>query len=117
MYARGTDWLEGHGIFVAGVLAERFDVVWLIHLFQEIASRLNRFAGFAILVFVFLMMALLETGEFRNRLTSLGKSGNGAKLIKAGVEIAAKFRRYMLVRTLLSLLTGIVIGASLHSPD
>ena len=88
VYARGTDWLEGHGIFVAGVLAERFDVVWFIHLFQEIASRLNRFAGFAILVFVFLMMALLETGEFRNRLTSLGKSGNGAKLIKAGVEIA-----------------------------
>lgn len=111
VYARGTDWLEGHGIFVAGVLAERFDVVWLIRLFQEIASRLNRFAGFAILVFVFLMMALLETGEFRNRLTSLGRSGNGAKLIEAGSQIAGKFRRYMLVRTLLSLLTGIVIWA------
>jgi len=107
VYAQVTDWLEGHGIFVAGVLAERFDVLWLIRLFQEIASRLNRFAGFAILVFIFLMMALLETGEFRNRLASLGT--NGAKVIEAGSQIAGKFRRYMLVRTLLSLLTGIVI--------
>ena len=60
VYAQATDWLEGHGIFVAGILAERFDVIWLLRLFQDIAMRLNRLAGFAILVFVFLMMALLE---------------------------------------------------------
>ena len=60
IYIQATDWLEEHGIFVAGTLSERFDVLWLLRLFQDIAKRLNRLAGFAILVFVFLMMALLE---------------------------------------------------------
>lgn len=110
LYMHATDWLEEHGIFVAGVLAERFDVLWLVRLFQEIAGRLNRFAGFAILVFIFLMMGLLETGEFRQRMASLDKrQERSAKLIQAGSEIASKFRKYMIVRTLLSFLTGLVI--------
>jgi AI-2 transport protein TqsA len=102
LYVQATDWLEGHGIFVA----ERFDVVWLLRLFQEVAKRLNRLAGFAVLVFVFLMMALLEVRQFGAKLASLQ---NGDKLARASSEIAAKFRRYMLVRTLLSILTGLAI--------
>ena len=38
LYVQATDWLEGHGIFVAGILAERFDVIWLLRLFQDIAN-------------------------------------------------------------------------------
>jgi predicted PurR-regulated permease PerM len=109
LYVQATHWLEEHGIFVAGTLAERFDVMWLVRLFQDIAKRLNRLAGFAILVFVFLMMALLEVEQFRQKLASLDSQGTSAKLIRAISEIAAKFRRYMLVRTLLSLLTGVTI--------
>ena len=99
------NWLEERGIFVAGILAERFDVVWLLRLFQDIAKRLNRLAGFAILVFVFLMMALLEVEQFRRSLVALDRQ----ELIRACSGLAAKFRRYMLVRTVLSLLTGLAI--------
>ncbi|MGZ8399982.1 MAG: AI-2E family transporter [Methyloceanibacter sp.] len=106
IYVQATDWLEGHGIFVAGTLAERFDVLWLLRMFKEIAWRINRLAGFGILVFVFLMMALLEVRQFGAKLASLQ---NGGKLAHAATEIAAKFRRYMLVRTLLSILTGLAI--------
>ena len=106
LYVQATDWLEGHGIFVAGVLAERFDVIWLLRLFQDIANRLNRLAGFAILVFVFLMMALLEVEQFGRKLATLK---DGGKLNHAIAGIAVKLRRYMLVRTLLSLLTGLAI--------
>ena len=106
LYVQVTDWLEGHGIFVAGVLSERFDVIWLLRLFQDIANRLNRLAGFAILVFVFLMMALLEVEQFDRKLATLK---DGGKLNHAIAGIAVKFRRYMLVRTLLSLLTGLAI--------
>jgi AI-2 transport protein TqsA len=111
LYLQATHWLEEQGIFVAGVLAERFDVIWLVRLFQEIARRLNRLAGFAILVFVFLMIALLEVEQFRQKLASLENRGTSAKLINAVSGIAAKFRRYMLVRTLLSILTGLAIWA------
>jgi predicted PurR-regulated permease PerM len=109
IYIQATDWLEGHGIFVAGTLAERFDVLWLLRLFKDIAWRINRLAGFGILVFVFLMMALLEVEQFRRKLASLDKQDKRAKLNHAISEIAAKFRRYMLVRTLLSILTGLAI--------
>jgi predicted PurR-regulated permease PerM len=105
VYVQATEWLEERGIFVAGVLAERFDVIWLLRLFQDIATRLNRLAGFAILVFVFLMMALLEVEQFRRKLASLDRQ----ELIRASAGLAAKFRRYMLVRTVLSLLTGVAI--------
>ncbi|HUU66018.1 MAG TPA: AI-2E family transporter [Methyloceanibacter sp.] len=108
LYVQLTDWLESHGIFVAGTLADTFDVTWLIRMFQEAARRLNRLTGFGILVFVFLMLALLETEEFRRRLAALGK-GAGDKLITAAGEIAAKFRKYMIVRTQLSVLTGLLV--------
>lgn len=111
LYVRGTDWLEEHGIFVAGTLADTFDVAWLIRMFQEVAARLNRLAGFGILIFVFLMLALLETEEFRQRLVQVGKNRQGAKLIEAARQIAAKFRKYMVVRTQLSILTGFVVAA------
>jgi AI-2 transport protein TqsA len=109
LYLQATTWLEERGIFVAGILAERFDVLWLVRLFQEIAKRLNRLAGFGILVIVFLMMALLEVEQIRQKFYALDGKGGNAKLIGAISEIAAKFRRYMLVRTLLSALTGLAI--------
>src|SRR5262245_58514125 len=89
VYVQATEWLEERGIFVAGVLAERFDVIWLLRLFQDIATRLNRLAGFAILVFVFLMMALLEVEQFRRKLSALDRQ----ELIRASAGLAAKFRR------------------------
>jgi len=105
LYTQATSWLEERGIFVAGVLAERFDVGWLLRLFQDVAKRLNQLAGFAILALVFLMMALLEVDQIRQKLVDLDQP----KLIRAASEVAAKFRRYMLVRTQLSLLTGLTI--------
>jgi AI-2 transport protein TqsA len=107
-YVQLTQWLEAHDIFVAGILAERFNVMWLLRLFQEIAGRLNRLAGFGILIFIFLMIGLLEIDGFRQRIAALDKE-RGVKLVQAGSEIASKFRRYILVRTLLSVLTGLAI--------
>ncbi len=107
LYIQATDWLEEHGIFVVGIISERFDVAWLIRLFQEVARRINRFAGFAILAFVFLMMLLLEIKEFSRKIGSL--KDVGPKLVEASGETAALIRRYMLVRTLLSIITGLAV--------
>jgi predicted PurR-regulated permease PerM len=109
LYVQATEWLEGHGIFVVGILSERFDVMWLLRLFQEVAKRLNRLAGFAILAFVFLMMALLEVEQVRCKLAALRDQETSARLLRATKVTAAKFRQYMLVRTLLSILTGLAV--------
>src|ERR1700752_2831654 len=39
LYGQTTYWLEGHGIFVNGMLSEDFDVSWLIRGFQQLTRR------------------------------------------------------------------------------
>ena len=97
VYVSWADWLEQHDIFIGAMIAERFDMMWLVRVFHEVAARLNRFAGFALLVFIFLMMMLLEVELFGAKLVKSGRP----ELVQACAEIGWKFRRYMLVRTLL----------------
>jgi predicted PurR-regulated permease PerM len=114
LYASSTQWLEQHDIFIASIVAERFNVVWLLRLFQQIAVRLNGLIGFSLLILIFLTMGLLEAGAFAKNLQAIGDGapGNGLqpqRLIAAGLKTAKKIRRYMLVRTLASLLTGLIV--------
>jgi AI-2 transport protein TqsA len=109
LYLEWADWLEEHDIFVVGPLAERFDVMWFLRLFQTLAGHLNTLVGFGVLVFVFMMLALIEAGDFRERLVLAGRQGRGPNFAQIGEEIAAKFRRYMLVRTQMSALTGLAV--------
>ena len=111
MYLQWTHWLEEHGIFIVGMISERFDVMWLIRVAQTVAGRINNTVGFAILAFVFMMLALLEAGDMRQRLASLKDREKGRELAEAGEKIGAKFRKYMLVRTQLSALTGVAVWA------
>ncbi|ACB97172.1 AI-2E family transporter [Beijerinckia indica] len=113
LYSFGARWLEDHDIFVIGTIAERFNVVWLIRVFQGIVVRANSLAGFTLLVFIFLAMGLLEADAFRKNLQSLDVRNEGSqwgsRLVAACGAIGAKWRRYMLMRSLASLLTGLLI--------
>jgi AI-2 transport protein TqsA len=111
LYAQGTQWLEEHGILVVGPLAERFDVMWLVRVVQEIATRLNSLVGFSLLVLVFMMLGLLEAGDFTKKLRSLENQERAQMPIGAGEQIAVKFRKYMLVRSLASVMTGVATWA------
>jgi AI-2 transport protein TqsA len=116
LYHEWVRWLEVHEIFVVGPLSERFDVIWFLRLFQILAGYINTLLGFAVLTFVFLMLALIETGDFRDRLAAASKQPGGTDLVEVGKEIAAKFRKYMLVRTQMSALTGFAVwGFALFS--
>ncbi len=123
LYVQGASWLEGHDIFAAANAAETFNVVWLIRVFQTLVQRLNSLLGFTLLVFIFMTMGLLEADALRSNLLALdgtgtaagssigagAGSGNGARLVAAFRAIGGKWRRYMLMRTLASLLTGVLI--------
>jgi AI-2 transport protein TqsA len=109
LYLEWTQWLEDHDILVIGPLSQHFDAAWMLRTFQTIAGHINRTTGFALLVFIFMMLALLETGDLQQKLASLGKRKEFKELTQAGAEIAAKFRRYMVVRTALSALTGLAV--------
>jgi predicted PurR-regulated permease PerM len=111
VYVHWTDWLEEHGIAIAGPLADRFDVTWLVSFTQGLAGRLNSFAGFALLVFVFVMLGLLEIEDFGKRLRSPALQPQGMNMLHANREISKKLRRFMLVRTFASVLTGLIVWA------
>ena len=109
IYLDWTEWLEGHGISIVGPLADRFDVRWLVGATQTIAGRLNSFAGFAMLLFIFVMLGLLEVEDFNQRLRSPSVQPFGETLLLANREIARKLRRFMVVRSFASALTGFVV--------
>jgi AI-2 transport protein TqsA len=110
-YAEWADWLEDHGIAIAGPVMAQFDVQWLVVRMQSLFLRLNSLAGFFVVFFVFVMLGLIEVEHFKARLSLPAMQPYGAKALAANREIGAKLRRYMLVRTFASILTGLVVWA------
>ena len=111
LYDQFTNWLEGHGIVLAGLWAEHFNSSWLIRLVQTATSRLNTTLSFWIIVLIYLVLGLLEIDAFSQRVQRM-RNQTAAHVIYNGTKAAAaKLRSYMLVRTLMSLLTGLLIWA------
>lgn len=108
MYDSLTEWLEGHGIMLMEPVSERFNTAWLIRFLQSIALSANSMVGFAVVVFVFVMLGLLEVKVAARQLDAL-PGGGSQKWSATGREVAKKFRRYMLVRTAMSLMTGLAV--------
>ena len=109
-YAQVTQWLESHGIFVVGIFLDRFDVVWLVRPAQSLASIVKTLVGFSALVLVFLMLGLLEVEDFKGKLRTVCPEDFSAPMLRAGKSIAEKFRRYAVIRTVASLLTGLMVA-------
>ncbi|HEY7244145.1 MAG TPA: AI-2E family transporter [Xanthobacteraceae bacterium] len=108
IYMNTNAWLEERGIFLTGMLAERFDVTWLVAFVQQVAARLNSMVGFVLLAFAFMMLGLMEVSHAESRIKTLENQRPDLKLSQAAEKIAGQFRKYVLIRTIASLLTGLV---------
>ncbi len=111
LYGSITTWLEGHGIALAGLWANYFSVDQLIRLAQQVTSRLNTAASFLIVVFIYVLLGLLEVDDVCLKLRSWRHGRLGEVLLVGGAKTAIKLRRYMLVRTLMSAVTGLLVWA------
>jgi AI-2 transport protein TqsA len=109
LYARWTQWLEEYGIFIAEG-AGPYDTRSFIELLRAIASQANQFAGFCVVVFLLLTFGLTELDSFRRRLDALAPR-TGQDISRTTAEIAGKIRKYMLIRTLASIVTGVAVFA------
>jgi AI-2 transport protein TqsA len=109
LHLSATNWLATHGISVTGFIAERLDVGWIIRLAQDIAGRMRNLAGFFLLVVILTLIGLLEVDEFKHRLQTIDDRAIGRTILQIAQAIAVKFRKYMLVRSLASVLTGALI--------
>jgi AI-2 transport protein TqsA len=109
LYGQVAEWLEGHGIVLAGLWAEHFNVGRLIALFQQLTVRLNGMLSFSLVMLIYVLLGLLEVDEFADRLRAPSAGEFGRIVLAGGAETAAKLRRYMWVRTLMSVLTGALV--------
>lgn len=109
VYVAAVNWLEQHGIAMAGPIADWFNVSWLLGVMQGTAVRLNSFGGFTLLVLIFVMLGLLEVEEFAARMRLPSAQPYGQIILSANRIIAMKFRRFMFVRTFASVLTGLFV--------
>jgi AI-2 transport protein TqsA len=111
LYMQWTEWLEEHGILVTSLLVENFNASWLIRAVQEIGGRLHSLVTFVVITFVFTALGLLEVDIARKNIESLGNKEAARTILQASTQIADKFQRYMLVRSAMSVLTGLVVWA------
>ena len=106
IYTSSNNWLEAHGIFVTEMLADRFDVAWLVRFAQQVAARLNSLTGFALLVFAFTILGLVELEQVNARVKKLEDQHSNLRLSVPAGQIAKLFRKYIFIRSLASILTG-----------
>lgn len=107
-YERTAEWLEGHDIFITD-LFKAFDASWLLGPFRSVAYQLNYFVAFSIVVFLLLMFGLLEFDSFRTKIEALDGKLHGWSFSRTCIQIAKNIRKYMFIRTLASLATGLAV--------
>jgi len=111
LYDRVAVWLEGHGIAVASLWAEHFNIGWLLRAVPEITGRVQTTMRFWVVALVYVVLGLLEVEDIGARIRAMENSRASRVLLEGSLATAAKFRRYVLVRTVMSLITGALVSA------
>jgi AI-2 transport protein TqsA len=111
LYNDVVTWLDSHGVSVAGLWAEHFNVGWLLRATQQITGRISTTLRFWIIALVYVILGLLETDDIRRKIEALGNRNAARVLLDGSAATAVKFRKYMLVRTQMSAMTGLLVGA------
>jgi AI-2 transport protein TqsA len=107
LYMRAKTWLEERDLFIVDL--SNLSSSSFVGVFQTVASQVNYFIGFALVVFLFLMFGLAERDDFKSKLATLDQKISGWSLIETTSQIADKIRKYMLIRTLASIATGLAV--------
>jgi AI-2 transport protein TqsA len=110
LYGSMVTWLDGHGISVAGLWAEHFNVAWLLRATQYVTGRVNTTFSFWLITLIYVILGLLEVDDMRRKIEALGNREAARVLLDGSAATAARFRKYMLVRTQMSAMTGLLVG-------
>ena len=109
MYQQATAWLEEHGFVITGLFGEVFNGSWVIAMLQRVGSRLQGMLSFAIVTLIYMLLGLLEVDTIADKLRALRNPAIGTSLVAAAGQAAAKLQKYMLVRTVMSVMTGALV--------
>jgi predicted PurR-regulated permease PerM len=111
LYETMVTWLDGHGVSVADLWAEHFNVTWLLRVTQHLTIRANTMLSFSLVAMVYVILGLLEVDDIRRKIEALDNREIARVLLDGSAATAARFRKYMVVRTQMSAVTGLLVGA------
>jgi AI-2 transport protein TqsA len=103
-------WLDGHGVEIAGLWAEHFNVGWLLRVMQSVTGFANSMLTFWLIALVYVVLGLIEIDDIRERIERLRNPTAVRVLVDGSAATAGKFRKYLLVRTQMSIVTGLLVG-------
>src|SRR5215471_11037462 len=109
LYAQATEWLDSHGVSITNLVADSYNPGWVIGAIREIGGRSYGLVSFIVIAFAFIVLGLLEVDIARKNVEHLNSSLLRQSLLLGAKEIAEKFQKYMVVRTTMSILTGVVV--------
>jgi AI-2 transport protein TqsA len=110
LYGTLITWLDGHGVSLAGLWAEHLNVAWLLRATQQVAGRVNTTLSFWLIALVYVVLGLLEVDDIRRKIEGLGNRETARVVLDGSAATAEKFRKYILVRTQMSIMTGLLVG-------
>lgn len=99
---------EERGLSISPTLAEQVDPERLLGLVQALFEGIYLGLAFIALTLVFLVLGLLEVSDFEAKLTKAVRPERRDAILAAVARIGGKLQRYMLVRTFVSVLTGLL---------
>lgn len=109
LYDQAVSRLESHGLSVTGLWVDHFNAGWVVRAVQQVAGRVNTTMSFGLIALVYVILGLLEVDDMRRKVLSLSNGDAARILIDGSAATAIKFRRYLLVRTHMSALTGLLV--------
>ena len=110
LYDSAIAWLDGHGISVAGLWSEHFNVGWLLRWATQVTGRVNTTLSFWLIALLYVILGLMELDDLRWRAKTFLRAETSQILLNATAATAVKTRKYMEVRTLMSMATGVLVG-------
>src|SRR5215475_2033784 len=111
LYDNAVTWLDARGVSVAGLWAEHFNVGWLLRVSQYVTGRLNTTLTFWLIALLYVVLGLLEVDDARRKCEALHNRAAARVILQGSAVTAVKFRKYMVVRTQMSAVTGLLVGA------
>jgi predicted PurR-regulated permease PerM len=111
LYAQVAAWLETYDIALGRLWADHVNVGWLMRAAQQITGRVNTTLTFWLVVLIYVLLGLLEVEIAGERIRAMENKTAARVLFDGSVDVAVKFRSYLLVRTLMSVTTGALVWA------
>jgi predicted PurR-regulated permease PerM len=102
-------WLEEQGIAVGVLWSDNFGVGWILRTVQTVSSRLNSAFSFWLVALVYVLLGLMEIEEFERRIKTMKNRAAGLLLLEGSRVTATKLRHYMVIRTAMSVATGLLV--------